>query len=114
MVAPSYKRLSDDAVLNQAIVAKLENGNIRAAICILSSDDTQAPPSAETLSKLQEKHPQSSLTQGFLFAPFVDSATAMQVVESDVRKAVMPLPAGSSGGAGRLPPSSPEGSDAMS
>ena len=96
VVAPSYKRLSDDAVLAQAIAAKLEDGNIRAAIRILCSDDTLATPSAETLSKLQQKHPQSSFTQGSLSAPLVDSA--VQVVESDVRKAVLSFPAGSSGG----------------
>ena len=96
MVAPPYKRLSDDEVLAQAKASKLKDGNIRAAIRILCSDDTQATPSAETLSKLQEKHPQSSLTPGSLSALLVDSA--VQVIESDVRKAVLSFPAGSSGG----------------
>ena len=44
MVAPPYKRLSDDEVLAQAIASKLEDGNIRTAIRILCSDDTQAKP----------------------------------------------------------------------
>jgi len=96
VAAPSSRRLSDDAILAQVIAAKLEDGNIRAAIRILCSDDTPAAPSEETLARLQEKHPKSSIIQGSLFAPTVDSA--LQVVESDVRKAVLSFPAGSSGG----------------
>ena len=99
VVASSSKRLSESAVLAQAIAAKLEGGNglIRAANHILCSKDTPALPSAETLYKLQEK--QSYLAQGSLAVPFVDSA--LQVVVSDAWKVVLSLfPAGSLTGRG--------------
>jgi hypothetical protein len=51
------KRSSPDSLVAQAVAAKLEDGNIRAAIRILTSDDTPAVPSEESLAKLQAKHP---------------------------------------------------------
>jgi len=54
-------RASTNNTLSQAIAAKLKDGNVRAAIRLLISDDTVAAPSVESLSKLKEKHPVSSL-----------------------------------------------------
>jgi len=48
---------SDSALLSQAVAAKLEDGNVRAAIRILNSEESPEPPSLASLSKLQEKHP---------------------------------------------------------
>jgi hypothetical protein len=79
VAAPSFRRLSDDKILTQAVAAKLEDGNIRAAIRILCSDDTPALPFEETLSELQEKHPQSSLIQGSLSAPSVDCPSSGRI-----------------------------------
>ena len=55
------RRTTTNNTLSQAIAAKLEDGNVRAAIHLLISDDTVAAPSVESLSKLKEKHPVSSL-----------------------------------------------------
>jgi hypothetical protein len=82
--------------LAQAVAAKLEDGNLRAAIRILVSDDAPAEPSLEGLAKLQEKHPPASLIVSEIPIPQEDSH--MTVAEADVLKAVMSFPAGSSGG----------------
>ena len=39
------------------VAAKLEEGNFRGAVKIVSSDESFAPVDASTLSKLKEKHP---------------------------------------------------------
>ena len=90
------------AMVAQAIRSKLEDGNLRAAIRLLSSDDTPALPSVDNLARLQEKHPQASP----LDASFIDQSqsTPLSVVESDARKAVMSFQAGSSGGPDGLRP----------
>ena len=46
--------------LSQAIASKLEDGNIRAAVRLLTSQESPATPSAETLASLRDKHPTSS------------------------------------------------------
>ena len=55
------RRASTNNTLSQAIAAKIEDGNVRAAIRLLISDDTVAAPSVENLAKLKEKHPVFSL-----------------------------------------------------
>jgi len=93
---------SPTTMLAQAVTSKLEDGNLRAAIRLLCSEDTPAPPSLENLSKLQQKHPQASLKDVSL--PDPTQYTALSVDESDVRKAVLSFPAGSSGGHDGLRP----------
>ena len=64
-----------------------------------------ALPSANNyLARLQEKHlqPQASPLDASLVDP--SQSTPLSVVESDVRKAVLSFPAGSSGGSGGLRP----------
>ena len=73
--------------LAQEVTSKLEDGNLRAAIRLLCSEDTPAPPSLEKLNKLQQKHPQASLKDGSL--PDPRQYTPLSVDESDVRKAVL-------------------------
>ena len=53
---------SDDSGLSQAVSAKLEDSNLRAAIRLLMSHDTPATPSAEySIDQVKQKHPQASL-----------------------------------------------------
>ena len=87
---------SSSALLAQAISAKLEDGNLKAAIRLLCSDDSPADPSPDTLQKLQEKHPPAS--DGIADLPAPQRDTALTVSEEDVRRAVFSFPAGSSGG----------------
>ena len=48
------------ATLSQALAAKVEYNNVRAAVRMLMSDDSPASPSPESLKALNEKHPAAS------------------------------------------------------
>ena len=92
----SYRSGSPDTILTQAVTSKLEDGNLRAAIRLLSSNDIPATPSLDNWKKLQEKHPQACQTDKPL--PVPAQFSPLSVVEDDVRKAILSFPAGSSGG----------------
>ena len=85
-------------------MAKIEDGNIRAAVRIICSDDALASDSPETRGTLIDKHPpvptdchiQPGVTDG--------SVPALQVDEGDVRRAIDSFPLGSSGGPDSLLP----------
>jgi len=81
--------------LSQAISAKLEDGNVRAAIRILMSEDSPAVPSAESLQALRQKHPPASSSLSNLLS--VQSVQCMSVHEDEVRRAVPSFPPGSAG-----------------
>ena len=54
------QRRSSPTTLSQAISAKLEDGNVRAAVCLLMSADSPAVPSLKSLKALYKKHPPAS------------------------------------------------------
>ena len=85
-----------------AVSAKLKDGNISAAVRILCSDEVIADYSAETLAKLQLKHPDKH--ECISFSPELSPSTALQVEEEDVLRAIRSFPAGSSGGPDGLRP----------
>ena len=87
---------SYSALLPQAVAAKPEDGNVRAAIRILNSEDSPEPPSLASLSKLQEKHLSASGMDPAL--PLPSQLPSITMDETEVRKAVLFFPAGSSGG----------------
>lgn len=91
-----------DAKLSQAISAKLEEGNVRAAVRLLMSDDSPVEPSSDALAKLQEKHPRATVKVEDL--PPSSQVQSLSVDESDVRRAVLSFPAGSAGGPDGLRP----------
>ena len=84
------------------MAAKLEDGNVRAAIRLLMSDDTPAAPLVESLNKLRQKHPQASVRAAELPRPLLSQC--LSVDESEVRRAVLSFPAGSAGGPDGLHP----------
>ena len=88
--------------LSQAVAAKLEDGNLRAAIRLLVSDEAYAAPSTEGLAKLRLKHPPATIDVSTMPVPQSDSG--LSVTEIDVRKAIMSFPAGSSAGPDGLRP----------
>ena len=93
--APSFN-------IADAVSSKLEDGNIRAAVRLLCSDDTPAAANPENLLQLQSKHPPPQPDRRLLPDP---SATApIMVDEKDVCKALRSFPAGSSGGPDGLRP----------
>ena len=73
----------------------MEDGNIRAAVRILFSDDQIAEHSADTLQKLQSKHPPAPADR----EPCENKLpTSIDVTEGDVGQAIRSFPSGSSGG----------------
>jgi len=90
------KRKSSSASIAQAVAAELEDGNLKAAIRLLVSDEEPAAPSADGLAKLREKHPLSSLITDTLAPPQPNSQLMVTVL--DIWKPVISFPVGSSGG----------------
>ena len=80
-----------------AVQAKIEDGNIRAALRIISSDDKPAVDNSDTFAKLSEKHPVSACG-GSIPSLNPGTAASFQASEADVLKAIRSFPAGSSGG----------------
>ena len=97
-----HRSLSPAELLVQSIRSKLEDGNVRATVRLLNSDDAPALPSPENWARLQEKHPSASPKD----KPFagLHQFTPLAVDEAAVRKAAMSFPAGSSGGPDGLRP----------
>ena len=93
---------SSSTMLSQAITAKLEDGNIKAAVRILSSEEDPAVPSAQNLALLLEKHPPATKSTSDL--PLPSQFASMSVTESEVRRAVLSFPSGSAGGPDGLRP----------
>ena len=82
--------------LSSIIRSKIEDGNMRAAVRLLCSDDSLAADNSETLRSLQEKHPSRI---DILPAPADHVLTqALQVTQDEILKAVRSFPAGSAGG----------------
>jgi len=82
--------------LSRAVSSKVEDGNIKAAIRLLCSEDKPADFSEAVLTALQLKHPPASASRVSVPDPL--SFNSFQVTEIDVLRAVKSFPAGSSGG----------------
>ena len=96
------RKNSPTSTISQAVSAKLQDGNVRAAIRLLMSEDSPAVLSPQSLNELHEKHPPSS-------SPLTDLPTPqpqqfVSVDESEVRQAVLSFPAGSAAGPDGLHP----------
>jgi len=97
-----HDRWNSSQFLAQAVAGKLKDGNLKAAIRLLVSDENYAAPSAEGLAKLLLKHPPATVDADTLPVPQSDSG--LSVAESNVRKAIMSFPAGSCAGPDGLCP----------
>ena len=82
--------------ISQAVSAKLEDGNVRAAVRILMSHDSPAAPSQDSFKAMLEKHPPASSNLSDLPAP--DPQQCLSVTEAEVRQAILSFPTGSAGG----------------
>ena len=102
--SPTFQRRNEDAdsQLARVVAAKLEDGNLRADVRILCSEDSPAQPSLDGLARLQAKHPPATLSCSDLPSP--DGCQPLEVEESEVRKAILSFPAGSAGGHDGLRP----------
>jgi hypothetical protein len=91
-----HRKTTDDQCLATAVMTKIEDGNIKAAIRIITSDEHPAADSAETLQALRDCHPPPPTDRTPL--PDPGQLLAVQFSESDVAAAIRSFPAGSSGG----------------
>jgi hypothetical protein len=96
------RSVSASEQLAHAVSAKLEDGNIAAAIRILCSEESPAVPSMNSFRNLQTKHPPGSLDNASL--PVPGHTGHLAVLESDVKKAILSFPSGSAGGPDGLRP----------
>ena len=92
----------DGSDLGRAVSVRLEDGNFKGAVRLLTSDEVLAKASAKTLKVLQNKHP--STPSDRRPAPTTPTTQPMVFLEAAVRKAIFSFPPGSSGGMDGLTP----------
>ena len=81
----------DGQGLGRAVSMRLEDGNFKGAVRLLSSEDVLAKTSIETLRALQDKHPSTPLDRRT--APSSTSSTPpVSFVEAVVRKPILSFP----------------------
>ena len=94
VVQPRRPRGSEES-LAAAVSAKIEQGNLKAAVRILCSDEKPAPDNEATLRSLGAKHPPAPLDR-CPFPPLSNNSLVVSVAE--VLEAIRSFPNGSSGG----------------
>jgi len=94
----SHKTKSTDAatLLANAVSAKIEDGNIRAAIRIVCSEDKPALNTDSVYAQLVDKHPAPLSDRGSI--PDPQPTVAVEMTEEEVIRAVRSFPTGSAGG----------------
>lgn len=92
----AVKKPDAATLLANAVSAKIEDGNLRAAIRIMCSEDKPAPSSDNVYAQLLDKHPAPSSERSPM--PDPQPTAAVQMTEADVLRAVRSFPAGSAGG----------------
>ena len=92
----------DNQNLASIVTSKIEDGNIKAAIRIMLSDDRPAENNAETLQLLTERHPPAAPNRRQI--PDPEHFPVAQFTEEDICTAIRTFPAGSSGGPDGLRP----------
>jgi len=90
--------------LAKLVSIKLEEGNYKGAVRLISSEDSPAPPSEEGLKLLQDKHPPTNRTRVMISLPSKPSPCPA-FATGEVLGAVKSFPPGSSGGPDGLTPS---------
>lgn len=85
-----------------AVRSKIEDGNVRAAVRIICSDDKPASVDSDTVQALKLRHPPAPSDRRVLPDPI--NYTAIQVTEDDIANAIRSFPSGSSAGPDGLSP----------
>ena len=101
------QRKSTTNNMTARISEKLEDGDVRGAIRLASSDDTIAPHDEGTLAALRLKHPPRRIISGdgSLFISNENNIhLPLSVVERDIVDSIKSFPAGSAGGIDGLRP----------
>ncbi len=79
-----------------AVTAKVQDGNIKAAISILCSEEKPAADVKATYEKLLERHPEPPSDRSLAQSP--EDFAAIQVSEAEVMSSMRSISAGLSGG----------------
>ena len=96
--AGRQRALGGEGALLAAVNAKLEDGNIRAAVRILCDGAPPAIPNEQNLKLLMEKHPLDPNPEALGRLPTPDASGSWQVTPAEVLRAVRTFPAGSAAG----------------
>jgi len=96
------RKRNADELLAAAVAAKIEDGNIKAAVRMLSTEEKPAADIDATYCKLLERHPAQHPDRRPAADP--SEVRAIQVTEEDVIKVIRTFPAGSAGGPDGLRP----------
>ena len=98
------KKGESDDYLRRQVDKKIQGGNVSVAVRLLSSEDTIAPHSIETLTVLQEKHPSANKDHDLdRFEPLNDAGHT-EISVDEIRTAIASFPNDSSGGIDSLRP----------
>ena len=95
---PKPNKTDKDRNLANAVASKLEDGNFKAALRLICSDDTPAPDNQDTFQALLDKYPQAPEDRKSFKDPKESSNFTPFQASSDVSKALRSFPLGSSGG----------------
>jgi len=94
------KVLSSEGII-KSVCSKIEDGNIRSAVKLLTEDASLADPSGDTLKKLLEKHPKKLLSHNTETNFSINNlSTSVEEVKFFINK----FPKGSAGGVDGLSP----------
>ena len=92
----NLKSRSPEESLSAIVTSKIEDGNLRAAVRILCSEESIAPDNEETFKELCLKHPPGVQLNSSISSQ--ESIGHLEVTEAEVLKAIRSFPSGSSGG----------------
>ena len=88
--------------LRAAVSMKMEEDDLRGAICLASSNSSITAPTKDTFHALLDKHPPPSLDYSPPPSPLV--STPISVSQAEIVKAIKSFPLGSSAGPDGLKP----------
>ena len=99
------RKINSEEQLAKAITAMREDGNFKAALRLIGSEDNPAIPSVETRDELQQKHPPKPPDTRDPPPPNQGAAQKpLTVTSAIVLEEILSFPAGSSGGPDGLTP----------
>ena len=96
------KVVDDEEAVAKRASMKLEDGDVKGAVRLLTSKDTLAPVNKVTLASLQALHPNAPPDRHT--APSTEAVSPLQATPKEVRAAIMSFPNGSAGGPDGLRP----------
>ena len=87
---------NESSRISASVKSKIEDGNIKAALRILTSEDKPAINNEATLNGLRQKHPSTAPDRSPSPCPF--DFPALRVTDTEVLHVIRSFPAGSAGG----------------